>query len=134
MSFLTFFFFYLFSSYSFPSLIISFYTGSSSLSAGTNDGNVYSTQGTNDQIANAIAKAINNISKIINRDLNSFGEEIVFEAVSQGPKVIVYYKNASEIFNNVEFSIFANVAYVENLLSISGSNFSVARISPIVPS
>ncbi len=89
--------------------------GSSALSAGTNDGNVYSTQGTNDQIASAIVKAINNISKIINRDVNSFGEEIVFEAVSQGPKVIVYYKNASEIFNNVEFSIFANVAYVEDI-------------------
>ena len=89
--------------------------GSSSLSAGTNDGNVYSTLGTTDQIASAIALAINNISKIVNRDPNNFEEEIVFEAVSQGSTVVVYYKNSSEIYNNIEFSIFANVAYAEDI-------------------
>lgn len=89
--------------------------GTSGLSAGTNDGNEYSTLGTTDQVASSIAKAINNISTLITRDPSNFGEEILFEAVSQGSTVVVYYKNSSEIYNNVEFSIFANVPYVEDI-------------------
>ena len=89
--------------------------GNSSLSAGTNDGNEYSTLGTTDQVASSIAKAINNISSLITRDPSNFGEEILFEAVSQKSTVVVYYKNTSEIFNNVEFSIFADVLYAEDI-------------------
>jgi len=89
--------------------------GTSTIPAGTNDGNDYSTLGTTDQVASSIAKAINNISNIVTRDRSDFGEDIIFEAVAQGSTVVVYYRNASEIYNNVEFSIFANVAYEEDI-------------------
>jgi len=98
--------------------------GNSSLSAGTNDGNEYSTLGTTDQVASSIALAINNITSLITRDPSNFGEEILFEAVSQKSTVVVYYKNTSEIFNNIEFSIFADVLYAEDIPYSSPSSLS----------
>jgi hypothetical protein len=76
------------------------------LDAGVTSNLAYSTKGTTTQIALAIATAINNINKLVTLDPSNFEEENAFVAISQGPSVIVYYRNESENWNGIPFSIY----------------------------
>jgi hypothetical protein len=71
-----------------------------SLIAGQNNANLFSLNGTPDQIATAISKAINNINVYNN-------EHITFESMAFGDTVIVYSRMASESWNRSKFSFFS---------------------------
>ena len=82
---------------------IDFYTviADASLAPGQNSGLLFSIQGTKTQIAASIAKSINYIQEATT-------EHQVFEAVSIGPKVIVYSRLLSENWNKIKYTLFSN--------------------------
>lgn len=70
-------------------------TASSGLLAGAVSGRTYSLNGTKEQVAIALRKALNNIIKLD-------GDREIFRAVEVGTKVIVYSRFVNTIWNKIE--------------------------------
>jgi hypothetical protein len=69
---------------------------------GDNRGLIYSSEGSDSQVASAIAKAINYIE-------TSSGEPQIFKATSLGTKVLVYCKIDSENWNKIRYTMFSRL-------------------------
>jgi hypothetical protein len=84
--------------------LIDYYTITASdditIPAGDNRGSLFSTEGTDSQVAKAIAKAINFIQI-------ATGEQQIFRAISLGDKVVVFCKVDSENWNKIKYSLFS---------------------------
>jgi hypothetical protein len=84
--------------------LIDYYTITASdditIAPGENRGSLFSTEGTDSQVAKAIAKAINYIEIVT-------GEQQIFSAISLGDKVIVFCKVDSENWNKIKYSLFS---------------------------
>jgi len=103
-------------------------TATSGLPAGTIAGRTYSLNGTKEQVAIALRKALNNIIKLD-------GDREIFRAVEVGTKVIVYSRFVNTIWNKIEIQSYKlNSSDTINIFGVDYVPAIGASYSTVIPS